>query len=108
MKNRRSFLAAVASGGVGLSLATPGAATAQSAPVPSPSPSATPASIGSDAMAATMRTRFDPALTDADLQTIAKAIDANNDAAKLLNPKKKRLKNGDAPAVHFAVIGDDR
>ena len=110
MKNRRSFLTAVASGGVGLALVTPVPAVAQSTPAPSPSPSPTGklASFGSAAMAATMRTRFDPALTDADLQTIAKAIDANNDAAKLLNPKKKRLKNGDAPAVHFAVAGDDR
>ena len=108
MKNRRSFLTAVASGGVGLALVTPVPAVAQSTPAPSPSPTGKLASFGSAAMAATMRTRFDPALTDADLQTIAKAIDANNDAAKLLNPKKKRRKNGDAPAVHFAVAGDDR
>ena len=110
MKNRRSFLATVASGGVGLALVTSGPAAAQSTAVPSPAPSATdkPASFASAAIAATMRTRFDSALTDAELQTIARAIDANNDAAKLLNPKKKRLKNGDAPAVHFAVAGDDR
>ena len=54
-----------------------------------------------------MRMRFDPALSDADVQTIAKAIDANGDAAKTLNPKKKRLKNGDAPAVRFAAVGGD-
>ncbi|HEV8021325.1 MAG TPA: hypothetical protein VGP41_08705 [Candidatus Lustribacter sp.] len=48
--------------------------------------------------------RFDSALTDDDVQTIAKAIDANNDAALVLNPKKKRLPNGAAPAVHFKVM----
>jgi hypothetical protein len=106
MKNRRSFLTTVASGGVGLALATPGPVAAQSTPVPSPT--GKPASFGSAALAATMRTRFDPALTDTELQLIAKAIDGNNDAAKALNPKKKPLKNSNAPAVRFAVMGDDR
>jgi phage tail sheath gpL-like len=109
MKNRRSFIATVASGSVGLALATSDPAAAQSAPAPVPvaSSSDKPASFGSAALAATMRARFDSALTDADLQTIAKAIDANNDTAKLLNPKKKRLKNGDAPIVRFTVAGGE-
>jgi hypothetical protein len=105
MKNRRSFLATVASGGVGLSLAAMDPAAAQSTPVPSPSPKL--ASFGSAAIAATMRVRFDSGLSDDDVQTIAKAIDVNSDAAKLLNPKKKRLKNGDAPIVRFTVAGGD-
>ena len=42
--------------------------------------------------------RFDPALTADEVQTIAKAIDANNDAARVLNPKKKRLANGERAA----------
>jgi hypothetical protein len=110
MKNRRSFLATVASGGVGFSLAAMDPAAAQSTPAASPVPTPTGklASFGSAAMAATMRVRFDSALTDDDLQTIAKAIDVNNDAAKLLNPKKKRLKNGDAPIVRFTVKGGER
>jgi hypothetical protein len=110
MKNRRSFLATVASGGVGLSLATPDPAPAQSkaAPSPAPSPAGKLPSIGSAAMAATMRVRFDPALTADDLKTIAKAIDTNNVAAKRLNPTKKRLKNSDAPIVRFAVEGGER
>jgi hypothetical protein len=56
------------------------------------------------ACALTMR-RFDAALSDDDVQTIAKAIDANNDTARTLNPKNKRLKNDDAPIVRFAVAG---
>ena len=107
MKNRRSFLATVASGGVGIALAKVDPALAQSSPAPSPSASGKPASYAAAALATSMRVRFDPALSDADVQTIAKAIDANSDAAKTLNPKKKRLKNGDAPAVRFAVTGGD-
>ena len=106
MKNRRTFLATVASGSVGLSLATLDPAAAQPSPAPPvPSPSDRPASFGAAALAATMRARFDPALTDADVQTIAKAIDANAAAAKVLNPKKKPLENGAEPALHFAAAG---
>lgn len=70
-----------------------------------PGEAAVPKRGTSDALgsAETMRAQFDPGLSDAQLQTIAKAIDANNDAAKALNPKKKPLRNGDAPAVRFAV-----
>jgi hypothetical protein len=122
MKNRRSFLATVASGGVGLALAKPDSALAQATPsassqsaspaqLPEPSPSgaasAKAPSADAVAMAVAMRARFDPSLSDDEIQTIAKAIDANNVAAKALNPKKKPLKNGDAPIVRFTVTGGD-
>ena len=58
------------------------------------------------AAAVAMR-RFDAGLSDDDVQTIAKAIDANADAARALNPKNRRLKNGDAPIVRFAVAGGE-
>ena len=118
MKNRRSFLSAVAAGGAGLAFAKAAPAAAQAATtvtpapltpaVPTPAPSATAklASFGSAAFAATMR-EIDPALTQAQLDAIAKAIDGNRDAAKTLNPKKKRLKNSDEPVVHFAVVRGD-
>ena len=96
-KSRRSFLAVVASG-AGMSLASLDAKAA----TPSPSPAPSPPSSEAEAVAMTMR-KFDPALTDDDLQTIAKAIDANNTAARALNPKKKRLKNSEGPAVQFVV-----
>jgi len=102
MKNRRSFLAGVASGGIGLAVVSAEPALAQTTPSPAPSGSAKPASAVAVATAVSMK-RFDPALTDEDVQSIAKAIDANNDAARVLNPKKKRLANGAAPAVHFRV-----
>jgi hypothetical protein len=107
MKNRRSFLATVASGGVGIALAKVDPAVAQPSPSPAPSVSGKPPSYEGAALAVSMRVRFDPELSDADVQTIAKVIDANNDAAKTLNPKKKRLKNGDAPVVRFAVTDGD-
>jgi hypothetical protein len=102
MKNRRSFLAAVASGSMGLALAKPDPLAAQS----SPSPSGKPVTAVSAAIALSMR-QFDPALSDAELETIAKAIDSNDDAATSLNPKKKRLENGAAPAVVFNVAGGE-
>jgi hypothetical protein len=97
-KSRRSFLAAVASGGAGMSLAALD-------PVAAATPR--PPSSQSEALAAGMRSGFDPTLSDADVQTIAQAIDANNVAARVLNPKKKRLKNGDAPIVRFTVPGGE-
>jgi hypothetical protein len=106
MKSRRAFIASVASGGVGLAFAKAGAAVAQSSPSPAPTASGKPASAAAVAVARTMR-RFDAALTGDEVQTIAKAIDANNHAARALNPKKKRLKNGDAPIVRFAVAGGE-
>jgi hypothetical protein len=106
MKSRRAFIASVASGGLGLALAKADPAAAQSSPSPAPAASGKPASAAAVAYALTMR-RFDSSLSDGDVQTIAKAIDANNDAARALNPKKKRLKNGDAPIVRFAVAGGE-
>jgi hypothetical protein len=66
-----------------------------------------PPSSQSAALATAMRARFDPALSAADVQAIAQAIDANDAAALALNPKKKRLKNGDAPIVRFSVAGGE-
>ncbi len=48
-----------------------------------------------------MRT-FDPALTGADVTAIARGIDSARSGA-VLNPKKKRLQNGDEPLLHFTV-----
>jgi hypothetical protein len=108
MKNRRAFLASVASGGIGLAFAKAAdpAVAQSSSPSPAPSASGKPASAAAVAAAVAMR-RFDAALTDDDVQTIAKAIDANADAARTLNPKHKRLKNDDAPIVRFAVAGGE-
>ena len=100
-KSRRACLGAVASGGAGIALAA-----ADPAAAASPSPAATktppPPSPQAAALAAGMR-RFDPGLSDADVRTIAQAIDANDAAARVLNPKKKRLANGVAPVGRFIV-----
>lgn len=76
MKSRRFFLASVAAGGATLALTKAEAAV--------------PAS-------------FDPTLSQADRDTIARGIAANAKAAVPL----KRLKNGDAPAVRFSVAGGE-
>jgi stage V sporulation protein SpoVS len=97
-KSRRSFLAAVASGSAGMSLAALD-------PVAAATPK--PPTSQAVALATAMRARFDADLTAADVRAIAQAIDANDVAAQTLNPKKKRLKNGDAPIVRFTVPGGE-
>ena len=47
--------------------------------------------------------RFDPKLTDDQIDTIARAIDENASAGARLNSKKKRLRNADEPVTTFAV-----
>jgi hypothetical protein len=48
--------------------------------------------------------RFDAALGEKDLDTIARAIDANRRGATRLNPNKATaLKNGDEPVTRFSV-----
>ena len=73
---------------------------------PSASPSATAdvkqPTAAALAIALTMR-RFDPKLTDAQIDTIALGIDAHNGAGASLAPKKRRLRNSDAPVTTFTV-----
>ena len=89
--------------------ATAPQAPAKSSPLPpgqpSPKPSASPkpASALAAATALSMR-RFDPNLTDEDLDTIAHAIDDNRRGAARLNPRKATaLKNADEPVTRFAA-----
>jgi hypothetical protein len=84
-------------------LESAGAQTTASSPSPAATGSAKPPSASALATAQDMR-RFDPALTDADIVAIAAGIDANRDAAGVLDPKKKRLANADEPALHFAAL----
>jgi len=105
MKNRRSFLTAVASSGVGMALIGK-TAEAQSAPTPpaSPSPEATPRPISPAAMAMALTYRtFDAALSDAEIEKIARGIDSKRAAGDRLNPKGALLKNADEPITRFTV-----
>ena len=54
------------------------------------------------AFAMTLRA-FDAALTDVDLETIARGIDRKRAAGKVLNPKGALLKNADEPITRFTV-----
>ena len=116
MADRRSFLGAVS--GVAASVLLASKADAQAPapqappktsplpsaqPSPNPSASPKPASSLAAATALSMR-RFDPNLTDKDLDTIAHAIDDNRRGAARLNPRKATgLKNSDEPVTRFAA-----
>lgn len=107
MKNRRSFLAAVAGGGVGFAILSKGAGAQTAAPSPpaappAPKPSAKPPSAAALAAATAFRA-FDPQLPDETIETIARGIDDNRAAGAQLNPKGRRLKNSDEPVAHFAA-----
>jgi hypothetical protein len=121
MADRRSFLGAVS--GVAASVLLAAKADAQAPPPvappassvlpaaqPSPKPSASPkpASAVAAAIAASMR-RFDPNLSDKDLDTIAHAIDDNRRGAARLNPNKATaLKNADEPVTRFSAARSAR
>jgi hypothetical protein len=109
MADRRSFLGAVSGVAASVLLAAPAdaqtAAPAAAATGPSPKPSASPKppTALAVAIAASMR-RFDAALSDADLDTIAHAIDDNRRGEARLNPHRATaLRNGDEPVTRFSV-----
>jgi hypothetical protein len=97
MADRKSFLTAV--GAAGLALLTDGRAEAEVTATPSPRP-VKPASPLGLATATSMR-RFDPELSDADVEKIAHAIDDNAKAGQALNPKSRPLRNWDEPVLTF-------
>ncbi|MGD0052228.1 MAG: hypothetical protein ABSD03_10500 [Vulcanimicrobiaceae bacterium] len=106
MADRRTFLGAVS--GVATTLLLAAGADAQTPPAspaassPPAAGSAKPPSAAALAAAAAMR-RFDPALSDAEVETIARGID-DNAVGAVLNPHRGRgLRNGDEPVTRFAV-----
>lgn len=106
MADRRTFLGAVS--GVAASLVLASGAEAQQSPPPaaspSPSPSPKPPSAAARAQAEAMR-RFDPHLSDAQIDTIAHGIDGLTSEGQRLNPHGTTLKNADEPATRFAAAG---
>lgn len=109
MADRRSFLGAVSGVAASVLLAapaegqTPPSSAAPGAPLPSPSASPKAPSAAAAAIAASMR-RFDPQLSDADLDAIARGIDDNRRGEARLNPHRATgLRNADEPATRFSV-----
>jgi hypothetical protein len=100
MADRRSFLGAVS--GAAASVLLTGAAEAQPAASPSPAPKAPSAEARAQAEA--MRA-FDPHLSDAEVETIARGIDAATGAGSHLNKGGRVLRNGDEPVTAFFVDG---
>ncbi|MGD1065535.1 MAG: hypothetical protein ABR975_01820 [Vulcanimicrobiaceae bacterium] len=102
MADRRSFLGAVSGAATTLLLAGKAEAQSSAPPAPAPSPTPAPPSAAARATAATMR-RFDPALTDAEIDTIARGIDQNPSGAVLNPHRATALRNADEPVLHFSV-----
>jgi hypothetical protein len=102
-RTRKAFLAAATSLGAGLALT--GSVEAQT---PSDSPSAKPTASPSPSPAArelALRMRkFDPNLTDAQIDLVAAGIDQGFDAGKSIR-KHHALLNGEGPSPEFAVEG---
>lgn len=92
-------------GGLGVSLlAADGAAQAPPAASASPfvKPSGKPPTAVAVAIAATTRS-FDRTLSDAELDTIARGIDALRDLGPQLNPRKHPLRNAEEPIAQVHV-----
>lgn len=95
MSTRKGFLTAAAS--TALLAAAPAPPAPSTAPSPSPSPK--PSEL-SRAFAERMR-KFDPNLTDKQLETIASGIDDNLKLGDRVNPKGRVLKNWNEPDSIF-------
>lgn len=81
----------------------PSSSPAAGAPAsPHPSASPKPPTAAARAQAEAMRA-FDPKLTDAQLETIARGIDGGSAAGQKLNKRGRVLKNSDEPATRFAA-----
>jgi hypothetical protein len=95
MSTRKGFLTAAAS--------TALLAAAPAPPAPSAAPSAKPSPAPSEvsrAFAERMR-KFDPNLTDKQLETIASGVDDNLKLGNYVNPKGRALKNWNEPDTIF-------
>jgi hypothetical protein len=111
MADRRSFLGAVSTVAATALLAKAAPAqTAPDKPSPAPAPAAPPApgaspkppSAAGRAQAQAMRA-FDPGLSDAQIETIARGIDGNAAAGQKLNRRGRELRNGDEPVTRFRL-----
>jgi hypothetical protein len=103
MSSRKEFLAAAAS--LPLIAAAPPSpvpGAAAPAPTPSPTPNKRKISDAARALAAQMR-KFDPALSDKQLEQIAEGIDYNLRLGNGVNRKGEALKNWDEPVTVFEV-----
>jgi hypothetical protein len=98
MTSRKEFLAtAGAAGATGLI-----SDRASAAPSPSASPTATPPPSPSAHELALRMRKFDPELTDTQIDAIAAGIDQGFDAGKSIR-KHHALQNGYGPSPEFAV-----
>jgi len=101
--SRKIFLAGAALGVGAVLLPSPRMAdkafAATPSPTPAPVPTPSPAALD---LARGMR-RFDPQLSDAEVEKIAQGIEQGYGFGSALNPHGTFLRNGDAPVPQFAV-----
>ncbi len=81
---------------------SPAAPAAAGPASPGPSASPKPPSAGARAQAEAMRA-FDPKLSEAEIETIARGIDGGYAGGQKLNKHGRVLKNGDEPITRFHV-----
>lgn len=98
MSTRKAFIAAAAS--TGLIAAAPAPPPAPPSATPSPKPRQV--SPAARELAAQMR-KFDPALSDKEIEEIAAGIDGNLKVGAGVNPHGTALKNWDEPVTIFEV-----
>lgn len=72
-------------------------------PTSSPTPKATPTPSPAAREFALQMRKFDPALTDAEIDSIAQQVDQLSDLRRQLRPKGHDLANGDLPTPQFEV-----
>ncbi len=102
MKSSRRIFLAGAALGVGAAL-LPSAPMAEPSPAATPSPAPVPTpSPGALDLARSMR-RFDPQLTEPQIEKIAAGIEQGYTFGSSLNPHGTFLQNGDAPVPQFEV-----
>jgi hypothetical protein len=100
LSSRKDFLTAAAA--VPLLAAAPPSPAPTTAPTPTPKPSKRKISATARDFAQDMR-KFDPSLSDKQIEDIAAGIDGNLKIGNAVNRKGQALKNWDEPVTVFEV-----
>jgi hypothetical protein len=102
MKTRKEFLAAAAALPLVAAAPSPQPGAAAPPPTSTPTPNKPKISEAAKALAARMR-KFDPQLSDKQVEQIAEGIDGNLQVGTRVNPHGTALKNWDEPVTIFEV-----
>lgn len=105
VSTRRAFLAVATAAGAGLAMTASVQAQTPAPPTStaSPTPKATPTPSPSAREFAQRMRKFDPQLTDDEIDSIAQQVDQLSDIRRQLRPKGRDIPNGDLPTPQFEV-----